>query len=172
MTTEETADNRRFFIALFNVDDDKDRTMRTHVAFYSDDELEVIGKGLADRTLPKARWTHAAHFAATLWWLRCRPEVDLSTLMPGMIRAYNESIGGENTDTRGYHETITQASIRAARAFLMETREQALYETCNALLRSGLGEPQWLLEYWTRERLFSVEARRRWVEPDLRELPF
>jgi len=36
---------------------------------------------------------------------------------------------------------------------------------------SPLGQPQWLLEYWTRERLFSVEARRNWVEPDLAPLP-
>ena len=146
--------------------------MRTHVAFCSDDELEVIGRGLADRTLPKAKWTHSAHFAATLWWLRCRPEVDLASVMPGLIRAYNESIGGTNTDTSGYHETITQASIRAARAFLMDASARPLYEICNALLRSRLGEPGWLLEYWTRERLFSVEARRGWVDPDIRELPF
>ena len=172
ITTDETADSRRFFIALFNVDHDKDRMMRTHAAFCSDDELEQIGRGLMDRTLPKARWTHAAHFAATLWWLRCRPEVDLSCVMPGMIRAYNESIGGANTDTSGYHETITQASIRAAWAFLMEAPTGPLYETCNALLRSRLGEPDWLMEYWTRERLFSVEARRAWVEPDIRRLPF
>jgi hypothetical protein len=37
---------------------------------------------------------------------------------------------------------------------------------------SPLGEPEWLLAYWSRERLFSMEARREWVEPDLGELPF
>jgi hypothetical protein len=146
--------------------------MRTHVAFTSDNEIEEIGSGLSDRTLPKSRWTHAAHFAATLWFLRCRPEVDLAHTMPGLIRAYNESIGGANTDSSGYHETITQASIRAARAFLTEAPMQSLFMTCNALLRSPMGEPDWLLEYWTRPRLFSVEARRAWVEPDIRKLPF
>jgi hypothetical protein len=44
--------------------------------------------------------------------------------------------------------------------------------TCNALMRSPLGQPEWLLEYWTRPRLFSVEARRAWLEPDIRRLPF
>ena len=146
--------------------------MRTHVLFTSDDEIAEIGYGLEERNLPKTRWTHAAHFAATLWFLRCRPEVDLSDTMPTLIRAYNESIGGANTDTSGYHETITQASIRAARAFLSEAPDESLYETCNGLLRSQLGDPEWLLVYWTRGRLFSVEARRRWVEPDLQPLPF
>jgi hypothetical protein len=145
--------------------------MRTFLRFTSDDEIAVIGHGLLDRTLPKTMWTHAAHFAATLWLLRCRPEIEVSREMPGFIRAYNEAAGGANTDTSGYHETITQASIRAARAFLSGS-PQPLFATCNALLDSPLGQPDWLLEYWTRPRLFSVEARRVWVEPDIRRLPF
>jgi hypothetical protein len=146
--------------------------MRTFLPFTSDEEISVIGRGLLDRTFPKTMWTHAAHFAATLWLLRCRPELEVSREMPGFIRAYNEATGGANTDTSGYHETITQASIRAARAFLSSAPPQSLFETCNGLMRSRLGEPDWLLEYWTRPRLFSVEARRAWVEPDIRRLPF
>ena len=146
--------------------------MRTFPAFTSDEEIAVIGCGLLDRTLPKTAWTHAAHFAATLWLLRCRPEIDLSCAMPGIIRGYNEATGGANTDTSGYHETITQASIRAARAFLTEAKPQPLFVTCNALLNSRLGQPEWLLEYWSRPRLFSIEARRAWLEPDRKRLPF
>ena len=146
--------------------------MRRFDPFTSDEEIATIGRGLLDRTLPKTVWTHAAHFAATLWLLRCRPDVEISREMPGIIRGYNEATGGANTDTSGYHETITQASIRAARAFLMEAPRRPLFVTCNALMRSRLGAPEWLLEYWTRPRLFSVEARRAWMEPDLKELPF
>jgi hypothetical protein len=92
--------------------------------------------------------------------------------MPDIIRGYNEATGGANTDTSGYHETITLASIRAARAFLVEAPPQPLFVTCNALMHSRLGTSEWLLEYWTRSRLFSVEARRKWLEPDIKRLPF
>jgi hypothetical protein len=146
--------------------------MRMFIPFTSDDEIEAIGRGFVDRTLPKCRWTHAAHFAATLWLLAACPEVDLSRELPGMIRGYNEATGGANTDSAGYHETITQASLRATRCFLAESGSRPLFATCNALLASPLGDPEWLLEYWTRERLFSVEARRAWVDPDRRMLPF
>jgi hypothetical protein len=146
--------------------------IRTFNPFTSDEEISVIGAGLLDRTLPKAVWTHAAHFAATLWLLQCRPEIDIAREMPGFIRGYNEAIGGKNTDTSGYHETITQASIRAARAFVAEAPPQPLFVTCNTLMRSRFGDPEWLMEYWTRPRLFSVAARRAWLEPDLRKLPF
>ena len=141
--------------------------MRSFRPFGSDEEVEFIAAGLLTRTLPKSAWTHAAHFAATLWLLKYHREFDLSRDMPATIRAYNEAAGGRNTDTEGYHETITQASIAAAREFLNARAEEPVFETCNALMASDLGDPDWLLRYWSRERLFSAEARRSWVEPDL-----
>ena len=135
--------------------------------FVSDDEIVRIGNGLIGRTLPKAEWTHRAHFAAAIWLLRCRPDIDIAAEMPGMIRAYNEAAGGVNSDTEGYHETITQASIRAARAFLVGRESLTLAAVCNELMASELGRPGWILDYWSRERLFSVAARRGWVEPDV-----
>jgi hypothetical protein len=146
--------------------------MRVFIPFTSDGEIAAIGGGFVERSLPKSVWTHAAHFATTLWLIAERPEVDVARELPGMIRAYNEATGGANTETSGYHETITQASVRAARRFLVESPPRPLFATCNALMESPLGDPDWVLVYWSRERLFSVEARRMWVEPDLRRLPF
>ncbi len=136
--------------------------------FHSDEEIAAIARGLITRTLPKAEWTHSAHFAAALWLIAN----DASHAMPGMIRAYNEAIGGANTDSSGYHETITQASLRAARAFLAERRHLTLHAVCNELLASPLGKSGWPLAYWSRSLLFSVEARRAWVDPDLQPLPW
>lgn len=140
--------------------------------FTSDAEIAAIGLGILDLSLPKMQWTHAAHFAAALWLLARRPDLDASRAMPGFIRAYNEATGVANTDTEGYHETITQASLRAARSFLAEDPQRPLFYTCNALMESRMGQSDWLLQYWTRSRLFSTEARRHWVDPDLRPLPF
>ena len=132
-----------------------------------------IGAGLLDHSVPKEEWTHAAHFAATLWILRQRPDIVAERDMPGLIRAYNEAVGGVNDDHNGYHETITQASLRAARAFLSQRApDRPLHETLDDLMASPLGRSDWLLSYWTRERLFSVEARRGWIEPDRAPLPF
>jgi hypothetical protein len=88
--------------------------MRHHTPFTSDHDLENIFDGVARLTLPKAAWTHPAHFAAALWLCARHPDLD----MRPMIRAYNEATGVENTDTAGYHETITLASLRAVRACL------------------------------------------------------
>ena len=70
------------------------------------------------------------------------------------------------------HETITQASLRAARAWLSEHRQLPVFEALNGLLASEYGRSDWLLKYWSRPVLFSVTARRSWVDPDLGALPF
>ena len=69
----------------------------------SDSDIEHIARGLISCTLPKAEWTHAAHFAAALWLVAADYEA-AGRRMPGLIRAYNESVGGVNSDTEGYHE--------------------------------------------------------------------
>lgn len=141
--------------------------------FASEAEIVEIGEGLLEHTLPKPRWTHAAHFAAAVWILLRRPDLAPERDLPGIIRGYNEATGVQNTDSGGYHETITQASLRAARAFLAALPSDApLHAACNALLASPLGDRNWPLTYWSRETLFSVRARREWVEPDLAPIPF
>src|SRR5260370_3357745 len=124
--------------------------MRRFSPFTSDEEISTIGHGLLYRTLPKTAWTHAAHFAATLWLLRCRPDVEISREMPGIFRGYNKVSGGANTDTSGYHETITQASIRSARAFLSAAPPRPLFVTSYPLMHSRPGSPASLLAYRTR----------------------
>lgn len=139
--------------------------------FSSDADIERIGRGIIDRSLPKAEWTHAAHFAAAFWLLRS-PDRDALREMPGFIRAYNEATGTPNTDTGGYHETITVASLRASSSWLSARPHASLHSALEELLLSPFGRSDWLLTYWTRPVLFSVAARRAWIEPDLKPLPF
>jgi hypothetical protein len=139
--------------------------------FSCDADIERIGRGLIDRSLPKAEWTHAGHFAAAFWLLR-HPEVDAARDMPGFIRAYNEATGTPNTDTGGYHETITLASLRAASAWLAARPHASTHAALEELLASTFGRSDWLLSYWTRPVLFSVAARRSWIAPDVKPLPF
>ncbi len=140
--------------------------------FHDDAEVVRIGEGLLARTLPREDWTHEAHLAATTWLLTRRPDVDIDRELPGIIRAYNESVGGVNSDSEGYHETITRVFLHGARLFLAEAdTEQPLHELVNELLLSPMGRRDWPLRFYSPERLFSVEARRAVVPPDLAALP-
>ncbi|PZU11976.1 MAG: hypothetical protein DI605_01345 [Sphingomonas sp.] len=131
-----------------------------------------LGEAFLACALPKAEWTHAAHFATTLWLLRRQPEIVPERDLPALIRAYNASVGGVNDDHNGYHETITRASIRAARSFLAgRSGDEPLHEAVDVLMAGPLGRSDWPLTYWTRDSLFSVEARRGWIAPDLAAFP-
>jgi hypothetical protein len=88
--------------------------------------------------------------------------------LPRMIRRFNESVGGVNSDTQGYHETITQVYIRAVRDFLARTdADLPLVEKVNSLLRAPEGRRDLPLRLYSPQRLFSREARLGCVEPDL-----
>jgi hypothetical protein len=140
--------------------------------FASDAEIEHLGEGLLARTLSKEEWTHEAHLAATTYLLLRRPDVDLDQELPGIIRRFNESVGGVNDDTQGYHDTITRAFLAGVRLFLMEADlGEPLHQLVNALLLSPMGRRDWPLRFYSRDRLFSVEARRHFVEPDIAALP-
>ena len=140
--------------------------------FNSDSEISHIANGLINRTLPRSEWTHAAHWAAAVWLMH-NDQHDPFKEMPDFIRAYNEATGTPNTDSEGYHETITIASLRATKyAIKTSPADQPLYETVNKILASDLGQPGWLFKYWSKDRLFSVHARKNWTEPDLAPLSF
>ena len=140
--------------------------------FTSDAEIEHLGEGLIACTLRKEEWTHEAHLAATTYLTLKHPEIDLDIELPGIIRRFNESVGGVNSDTEGYHDSITRAFLRGVRLFLDEADASApLHELVNELLMSPMGRRDWPLRFYSRELLFSVEARRNFIEPDVAAFP-
>jgi hypothetical protein len=136
--------------------------------FSSAADIISLGEGLLSRELPRARWTHEGHLAATVWLVRSRPDIDLEARLPAIIRTYNEAVGGINDDTQGYHETLTQFYIATVRAFVAaRDAHEPLADQVNALLVSPQGDRGFPLTRYTPDRLFSVAARRGWVAPDL-----
>ena len=140
--------------------------------FHSDAEIEHLGEGLLARTLSRDEWTHEAHLAATTYLLLRRPDVDLDRELPTIIRRFNKSVGGVNSETEGYHETITRVFLHGVRLFLAEADpKEPLHELVNELLLSPMGRRDWPLRFYTRDRLLSLKARRDFIPPDLAALP-
>jgi len=138
-----------------------------------DASIKRLATKMMDRSLPKSEWTHGGHFAAALWLARHRPELTAPDEIRRLISRYNESSGTRNTDSTGYHHTITLASMRTAVHHLTCAEPGAQLSTVLAnLLASRFERSDWLLEHWRRETLFSPSARKIWVEPDLSPMPF
>ena len=140
--------------------------------YSSNAEIEHLGEGLLACTLTRSEWTHEAHLAATAYLLLRRADVDIDAELPGIIRRFNESVGGVNSDTEGYHETITRSFLDGVRIFLKEADvSEPLHALVNGLLLSPMGRRDWPLRFYSRGRLFSVEARRSHVAPDIAGMP-
>lgn len=122
-------------------------------------------------TLPASEWTHEAHLRVGLWHrLRMPAEASLETLRD-RIRRYNESLGNENTDTDGYHETITRFYVILIDRFVAAADASPDIDELAEDLIARLGFRGLPLDYYSPDRLFSVEARRAWLAPDLAPLP-
>lgn len=140
--------------------------------FPDDAAVRHIGEGLLACSLERAEWTHEAHLAACLWIVAERPDIAPERELPAFIRRFNESVGGVNDETQGYHETITQCFIRGVRLYLARCEAgSGLAERVNGLLLSAEGQRDWPLGFYSPERIFSVDARLGHVEPDLKPLP-
>lgn len=136
----------------------------------TDEDVRRIAAGLIARTLPRDAWTHEAHLAAVSAILLEHPGIRPETDLRGIISAYNVAVGGVNDDSQGYHETMTRFWIAAARAFHAGS-SGALVDRVNAWIASPAGRRDAPLRHYSRALLFSVAARRGFVEPDLMPLP-
>jgi hypothetical protein len=133
-------------------------------------QTDELAAAFCDCTLPKEQWTHEAHLRVGLWHvLRYAPDEALH-LLRERISAYNLTCGNSNTDSSGYHETITRFFAWRIRKFVDETDRSRPIDELAVELVALLGDHHAPLEYYSHERLTSVEARRSWVEPDLRPL--
>jgi hypothetical protein len=122
-----------------------------------------------NRTLPKPSWTHCAHLTVGMYYaLNFEIEEAIVKMRTGII-GYNESVGTMNTDSGGYHETITLFWMRTCFDFIKEMKfSGSLFKLINSFLESERSDKNHITEFYTSARLFSKEARRSFKEPDLR----
>jgi hypothetical protein len=131
-------------------------------------ELKTLAEAFLDQTLPAERWRHDAHCLVTAYLLLRRRDIDLPIELPGLIRRYNEATGGKNTDTSGYHHSITLFYLEAIRDFMFTQNTADLAQACVNMLTSPLGKKDFPLTYYSCEILFTPAARLGWVAPDLK----
>jgi len=130
-------------------------------------EIEAFIQEFETCALPKVRWTHHAHLVVALWYLTHHSYDEALDIVRRRIRAYNEATGTRNTESGGYHETLTRLFLNGVSAHITRHRTDSLPVSLASLLQSPLGNKDWPLRFYSRECLFSMAARQHWIEPDL-----
>lgn len=125
-----------------------------------------------DGTLPREQWTHTAHFVVALWYCVHHPiPVAVEKIRDG-IKAYNVAAGGQNTDVSGYHETVTLFYTATIAEYLVTNDATPLTDERMArFLGQPFLEKEHVHRFYSKERLMSKEARRRWVSPSVSPPP-
>lgn len=119
-------------------------------------------------TLPKEQWTHKAHFIMALWYCIHHPLPQAIQKIRNGIKKYNVSVGGENTDSAGYHETITLLYTSTIAHYVITTGITTLTDEYLAdFLAQPFLAPDYPLQFYSKELIMSKEARLGWIAPDL-----
>jgi hypothetical protein len=137
-------------------------------------EFEHIVDGFRSKTLPVKEWTHEAHLITGLWHVAELGYENALAEMRLNIPTYNESVGGMNTDTGGYHDTITVFWVWLLNEFWnrYSTKGKSFERVCNQFLHSKYSDRGNAFIFYTKEYLFTKEARLSLVEPDIQPLDF
>jgi hypothetical protein len=138
------------------------------MSFYqSDEEVFLLVRAFEERTLPKTEWTHAAHLTVGLYYCLHAPFGVAKNLIRDGIYWLNDAHGTPNTESSGYHETLTVFWMTTIEDFLEKRgRGGNLADLANELV-AACDDPRLPLKFYSRELLFSPAARARCVEPDL-----
>ena len=131
-------------------------------------EAKEIVEQFETGTLPVWAWTHEAHLIVGLSVLTRFGVKNGQKAMRERVIRYNEAVEKVNSDTSGYHETVTFFWLNAIWNRLSKNNTiQFDQETLDALLSNiDLAYRNLFLNYYSEARILSVEARRNYIEPD------
>ncbi|SDF96901.1 hypothetical protein [Terriglobus roseus] len=132
----------------------------------SQNDLHSLVQAFEAGSLPKAAWTHAAHVAVGANYVSLHGEPLALETMRRRVRAYNESVGTVNSDTSGYHETLTRFWIAVlARLHEEEKAASHLMFVQRAVTLYG-GRRDLHQRFYNFDVVKNTEARQAWVAPD------
>ncbi len=122
------------------------------------------------QAVPADAWNHRAHLrVAYLYLRRFEFETALQRMRAG-IRALNAAHDVPDSRTSGYHETVTHAWLRILSGAL-EAHGPAATSAAFLDLHPELSQRTLLRRFYSRDRIMTLEAKRKFVAPDLAPLP-
>jgi hypothetical protein len=137
----------------------------------SEASLSALLAGFEDGSWPIAEWRHKHHLAVAACYLAGEGEASSGSEAPmdrlrAGIKRYNLSQGGENTEDRGYHETITRFWVEIVSRY-MACLPAGLPRLEIARLVVARFESQRDLfgEYYDFDVVKSRAARAAWIPP-------
>jgi hypothetical protein len=138
-----------------------------HALPQTEPEIDEFLAAFEGGRLPKERWTHSAHLFTGACYVHALGEGPAIDAMRVCIKRHNESVGTANTDTGGYHETITIAWIKILKRLLRDSAPMNRAEFARLAVERFASDRGIFGRYYEFDLVKSVEARRTWIPPTL-----
>ena len=139
--------------------------------FKSEMEVKARVQAFEDCSLPDSEFDHPSHLTVALSYLHLS-RLSVPEATTRMRAALYRFLDHHGHDRQKYNETITLFWVKLVRSFLDKAdTARPLADIANEMIES-FGSSQLIYDYYSKERLLSEEARKEWVEPDLKPLDF
>jgi hypothetical protein len=132
-------------------------------------EIDAFLAAFEDCTLPKSRWTHSAHLFTGACYVHAHGPDTATDIMRERIKRYNVAVGTQNTDTSGYHETITIAWIKLLDRLHRDSAPIPRADFAALAIGRFSNDRNPFRAYYDFDLVASTEARMNWVPPNLRD---
>lgn len=133
---------------------------------YHQQEIEAVVRGLESCTTPESAFPHQSHLIVATWYLSNATVPEALQKMRASILKFLNHYGIEGK----YNETITLFWLIVVERFLRGLdADLSLVERTNAVIEA-LSDSRLMFEYYSKELLWSEQAMRAWVDPDLQPL--
>jgi hypothetical protein len=128
-------------------------------------EIFNLVRSFEEAIIPHSDWKHAEHLVVALYYV---VHHDLDTaytrMRSGILNLLENGFKVDLKKEMPYHETITIFWMRTVANYNAAKKGASLLEKANEVAYKW--DKDFPLKFYSRELLFSEEARRRFVEPD------
>ena len=131
-------------------------------------ESEVIDlvRSFENASIPHDDWKHAEHLVVALYYLTYHDlENACEKMRSGILNLLEHGFKVDLKKEMPYHETITVFWMRTVAKYNISRNGTSLLEKANEVAYKW--DKDYPLNFYSRELLFSAEARVRFVDPDL-----
>jgi hypothetical protein len=130
------------------------------------EDIYKIVRAFENGTITRERWRHAEHLTVALFYVWHHDfDAALDKMRAGifnLLRAFAVDL----TKEMPYHETLTVFWTRTVLDFKDSKNGAPIHETCNELIEHF--DKDYPLKFYSRQRLFSDQARAKFVEADIK----
>ncbi len=133
--------------------------------YKNEHDIAEVVRAFENATIMRDKWKHAEHLTVALHYL-CNHDIDNATIrMRNGLFKLLRSFGVDLPKEMPYHETLTIFWMRTVADFNASKNGDSLLDKANELVATY--DKDYPLRFYSREYLFSDEARERFVEGDV-----